>query len=600
MSLQLHTARVLRMFTRLNLKGQRVKLAVVSLVSFVVLLQLFWFAPEAVSKEQHVTVEKPKGLSSHYSEAFDGIEGTLLQRCNAYFSSMEKVNTKNISSIVTDSRVYTKCYVDNNSGDLQQIREFAYQLYPWCTQIKPVVKASDGTFISHKPQRGSFFQGLKSSYSGKGIVIPVFSRVDLQSAVKLITVLRFLNVGLPLQVVHRGNFGKLIDTSLNAALTDPVDLNIIELDNIGVPGYENKFSEITDASFVNLNIVIEDSYKKFVDRSTFKSLAILYSTFDDVILLDPQTIPMRALFKIFASPLYKQHGAYFFANYMLDVPIPKKELTMFQGLFPTNVDTHVFGIPSESESSQLSQTRFSKGKAYTSSEDVIFINSKKKLSALLLSLELRFFGHFESSVLDDDLLYLGMAMNGDDVPIHEVPTGVVGSFTRAGSRMKPTLFANHQTSREICSTHRGYLSRLPHTDAPRSALARKGQQNDLLFITGGVQNCDNDNINAEEESQKKFYKQFHDPIKAVRSRAQFHGMIIPREQELAYVNPLNVTTAYVDEFLTDEDNLCDGQMLCAYDLINSCSNETIYAASVLFDSKDYTILDLLSKIWTNR
>jgi hypothetical protein len=532
------------------------------------------------------------------------------QKYNSEYAQAKAVEEK-FTKFISNTRVYGKCFIENNifakesmfwsdsseqdeSQKVHLSNEFGIKFFPWSPQIKPVFKrfglktvdmgipqVSD-SYTQPTEGRASFFHKFRSSLNGKGIVIPVQTKKDYEYTLHLIKLLRFLNVNLPVQIVHKGLLNPEQEISLYHALTDDVNESSLFMDEIleSLPvGYNSEFPPIEDAWIVNIALVFDDNYTKDMKSATFKTASLLFSSFEEVILLDPLTVPVRRLFELFDTIGYKKTGSYYFPNYRMNEPSSPNEVEFVKSLFPTNVDEHVFGATNVLEEPLQDSRLFGDNMAYSISTDVIALNTKTHFLGLLLSLHLQFSKvEFKTKDLKNDMPWLGPLIAGtSQLYIHEVPVSVIGDFTLEENKFIQSV------SEEICSIHRAYLDSFDGSAQP------------VLFITNGVSNCNAD-VNLEKETKLRFYSSFKDKGKAVRDRTLFKAAIVPGKQEVTSRNSIGE----VERFITNEYGICNSESWCAYNVLGARYEPEFQAQVVKFGDQGFQLLELVSKVWGSK
>jgi hypothetical protein len=532
------------------------------------------------------------------------------QQYNSEYAKAKAVEEK-FTKFISNTRVYGKCFIENNifakesmfwsdsseedeSQKFHLSNEFGVKLFPWTPQVRPVFKRFglktvetvipevSNSYTQQTEGRASFFHNFRSSLNGKGIVIPVQTKKDYEYTLHLIKLLRFLNVNLPVQIVHKGFLNPEQEVSLYHALTDDVNESSLFSDEIleSLPvGFNSEFPPIEDAWVVNIALVFDDNYTRDMTSATFKTASLLFSSFEEVILLDPLTVPMRRLFELFDTIGYKKTGSYYFPNYRLNEPSSPNEVEFVENLFPTNVDEHVFGITNVLKEPLQDSRLFGDNMAYSVSTDVIALNTKTHFLGLLLSLHLQFSKvGFKTKDLKNDMPWLGPLIAGTpQLHIHEVPVSVIGDFTPDENKVIQSV------SKEICSIHRAYLDSFDGSAQP------------VLFITNGVSNCNAD-VTLEEETKLRFYSSFKDKGKAVRDRTLFKAVIVPGKQEVTSRNSIGE----VERFITNEYGICDSESWCAYDVLGARYEPQFQAQVVKFDDQGFQLLELVSKVWGSK
>ena len=139
----------------------------------------------------------------------------------------------------------------------------------------------------------NFWLSWSSQSKGKGIVITM-GKEDVNMLKKLLAILKILNNSLPIQIVTTGNdFGKetMVSFSQLAKKYDQ-DIYVIDCSNI----LNKKFTKERITGFLN------------------KWVAILFSTFEEALLIDLDSVPYIMPVNFFDIESYKQTGIYMYRD----------------------------------------------------------------------------------------------------------------------------------------------------------------------------------------------------------------------------------------------------------------------------------------------
>lgn len=522
----------------------------------------------------------------------------------------------------SNARIYGTCYIESNifeelaekSGSFNVFwdeeagngvddtnlfhlaNDFGIKYFSWLTQIKPVYKKMGAsTFDSGVPSidpeyesetigKASFLYNFRQSLNGKGIVIPVKDANDFDALKRLAKLLRFTGCNLPIQIVHDGFLDADKESAIKDAFTKtitPTDFITLETSEMLPAGFDVNFSPIENVWFVNIAISLDNKYTRTVARdSTFKTLALLFSSFEDALLMDPTVLPFNRLFTLFDTEHYETTGSYYFPSYQINEDISSSELAFIKKLFPTQVDETVFGITEVNEEI-LSNTRmFKQKKTHSIDNSVVLMNKKDHFLGLLLTAEVQLMPiNFDHDSLKKDLLWIvPLAAGASQLSMHQVPAAVVGEFTPEKNRkIQPSV------AREMCSQHRAFLD---------SSIAAEAS---IYFITDGFRNCDVE-IDVEKEKDYPLFSELAKDPKKLKEwsgeATKFQGAIIPLAQEIEAKNNF-------DEVAIGLQNhgYCGDNIWCAYDVLGAKDDPEFHAVVIDFDVPQQKTLEVMSQVW---
>ena len=194
--------------------------------------------------------------------------------------------------------------------------EFRGKLFPFISSQAPKFRKSGETeefgwpiydnennIIDRKTEFGDNpIEFLQKNSKGKGIVISVSTRYA-KDAMRLIKILRALNNRLPIQIIYKNDITKKnIELLEFAAVATPEELFDPETIRDGakfmpelnlLEHYKNYGSEfpIQDLTFVNIAGCVSRPYRFSFPGYSNKILAMLYSSFEEIILFDADVVP---------------------------------------------------------------------------------------------------------------------------------------------------------------------------------------------------------------------------------------------------------------------------------------------------------------------
>lgn len=133
---------------------------------------------------------------------------------------------------------------------------------------------------------------------------------------RLLKVLRAIGNKLPIQLVHKGDVPK-------AAMQDIIKVGRGDF-NLEI---ENQFHSIgnpQDIWFVNAEKTLNSSSSHLFQRFSNKWIASLFNSFEEMILMDCDSVPFVEPELFLEATEYKDTGALFFKDRMIDEYIKKK------------------------------------------------------------------------------------------------------------------------------------------------------------------------------------------------------------------------------------------------------------------------------------
>lgn len=347
----------------------------------------------------------------------------------------------------------------------------------------------------------------------KGVVISV-GEFQVADTIRLIRVLRHLKNDLPIEIVHKGDLSKDYQTYLvRAARDDSSDQ---------YPAQELWFLDVLK--------LLKPEFIEYFTTYSNKWLALVFSSFQNTILLDADTIPFVPLEQFYQSEQFKNTGTLFFKDRELTIdPLNKTQLRTLQrivtkllGLEFTNVSS------SPSLHDQLSlrikdaiavetiENMLTKGYRHHMESGLVLIDKRRHLTTLLTSISLQFSSIRDYFHGDKEWFWIAPFLSSDPFTFHPKDASNAGKL---GSVISDGTGEYYQ----ICSVQ------LSHTDLDGS----------LLWMNGGLSTCKknswdydygrNKRIAAMFESAEKVREYYQSPI-------QLEGAIIPDVNIRPWIN----------------------------------------------------------------
>lgn len=576
---------------------------------------------------------------------------------NVIFKSQVEKTTiidQGMADTITMMRLYGKCFLNNpDVKETELYNLFTSKLFPYLHNTIPIFETSNSTDplpedswpiyneinddydVVHNAFNSStdnFIDFIKKNSKGRGIVISATTRHS-RDVVKLVRVLRALNNKLPIQIIHKGDINKrsmefldiaaladidfLLSPSISAEHRDFLpELNMLEQ-------YRSFGSEFPKQNIMYVNVAncINRSFKYSFPGYSNKLLALMFTSFEEVMLLDADTVLLMGAEKFFEAPEYKKSGAFFFKDRTLRDYNDFLESNFFTKLMPANENSieTLFDIPLVTE--KTLSNKFLTGWRHSQEAGVIVINKVDHLLGLLMTFPLCLWKEpVKSSIWGDKEMYwLGMSMAGDE--LYEFNKYAAASVGEVTTNPKNKHYSNSKAN-EICSSHPGHVS----------------SDGKLMWINSGFSFCkkngyyrDRVKFPFNQYDNKDLAVMFLNPLKvraalvppdlpemrAIGSpiddtpEKEFKDLWKLRRKDSDEINVNMKDGQSRVDVITDWDpqkgwvksSVCFGYHYCAYDLVESYNQpddgSIAYDRGVLFEFDDETSrkYDFLSKVW---
>ncbi|KAL6451358.1 MNN13 putative alpha-1 [Candida maltosa Xu316] len=504
-----------------------------------------------------------------------------------YYKEKVLLNEYDMINKVSIFRIFNKCYLRDsgfmNRGYSKKVnpKSLETKVYMWLTKRFPSFENWNGDV--HVPKTSTkdlFLNQVRKKSSGKGIVLTI-SDDHVSDTVNLIRVLRALNNKLPIEIIY------------NTRLSPASKQKIVECSRMPFESYPKQ-----QVTFVNIHDTIERNYINRFIKFDFKFLAMLFTSFEDFIFLDADTVLFKSPEYFFNLQGYKQTGAYFFKDRGMLLYHPPKDIDLFREFGASEIESSMFDIPMMSNFT--TNREFFRGLVHYMESGLVVMNKKRHFTSLLMAIEMNFFHPIRMKVFGDKELYwLGFAINGDEnYHFNQNFAAAVGQLTPSKDRIRSD--GKPYQAQEICSPHPGHLS----DDDNRT----------LLWINSGVVFCNKGN-NVDYEKEANFEDQ--DILKFLHT---------PDEFKAFYESPLVITHAIIPPLSDDlkprynineepsdgwswKRNYCHEYMWCGYSSIggdqtyepvsdNGDDEEnSLQGRLVTYTDEEIQFFNKLSKIW---
>lgn len=389
-----------------------------------------------------------------------------------------------MADFIATTRIYQKCFVEEwvpPSTETELYDKMTNKVLPFLTNTLPEFTFNNSTItngfpladnfdVYHEYKGSNLVEFIKTKSNGKGIVLSASSKHG-RDIVKLIRLLRALDNTLPIQIIHRDDFSKRNREFVEfAATADKKEL----LEPPGTYSWKKVWPEIDllangtayginytpqNVTFVNIKPAIKSEFRTKFPGFANKLLALFFTSFKEVVLLDADAIPLVRPNHFFLSQEYRETGTYFFKDRTLRDTNEYIETNFFAKLFPSaNEKTleNIFGI--------LLATYVSLGNTYMAGyrhyqeAGVVAIDKVAHLSGVMMMFPLSLWKEPVGSAVwgEKEMYWLGLSMAGDEnYRFNYYPAASVGQLTTA----KQYSYYPDAESNEVCSTHPGHIDK---------------------------------------------------------------------------------------------------------------------------------------------
>lgn len=453
---------------------------------------------------------------------------------------------------------------------------------------------------------------------GSGIVISCATHHS-REMVRLIHALRAQNNELPIQIFYRADLLSLSKNAIQFAATVSKrnllgkvfsDVNLLQdlLKDIGM-----SIDDLLDMPFppqkvtlINLEKPLSNFGVNDMAQYNSKISALFFSNFENVVLLDADTVPLVKPSELLQLPEYKDTGAFFFRDRSLVDSNRWIETNFFAKLMPhkSSLLDMAMGIAPVTEKTM--DNPYMRGWQHMQESGLLLFDRKRHFKTLLPLITLSLWEEpVRSSVWGDKELYwIAMGVSGnEDYTLNPMGAASVGIKVE-NPKMKHYI---DSVANELCSTHPGHVSR----------------DGKLLWINSGFAYCKK---NEYDFDLKKFpfyvFEQESDVAHIYRSPLKLRHAIVPPDLPRLRSHSTNLTNEeylskhiednrfdvddlQVDQILEAEpskgwirDRSCSSYMYCAYDQPQMFKSHGTNAGHLFtFSEKEAKYYDMLGAVW---
>lgn len=317
-------------------------------------------------------------------------------RCQRYFqmlrnlapsrpSASRYLSSRQIANHVDHLRIYLKCHLEYMLEETPVSAYLADELLPMFSGNLPTTFRPHDWSRFHTPDEYYWSRYVAAS-KGRGIVISIDDK-NVDYASRLLKVLAYMNNTLPIQFIHEGD---LSQKSLNSLLKVANNLQHVD--------------------FMDVTPTLKRGYASTFQGYNNKWFAALFSTFDEIILMDADVVPFIVPEELFSFEGYKRTGAFFFRDRELSETLSESQYNFFLNMIPRGNSLFDMSI----DESKFKNNFFKYRSKHVMESGVVVLHRKSHLLGIILSLALQYWfrsGHIMYG--DKDLFWLGQLLSGN-------------------------------------------------------------------------------------------------------------------------------------------------------------------------------------------
>ncbi|EGW31241.1 uncharacterized protein SPAPADRAFT_72090 [Spathaspora passalidarum NRRL Y-27907] len=498
---------------------------------------------------------------------------------------------------LTHIKVFNKCYLeDYNKTTINHqqglLRGFKYKskhslpkpvwglsvkklerkVFPWLSQKSPIYESNNVEYTLLNSFKGSFLKAFQKKLSGKGIVLTI-SDAFSDECIRLIHLLRFLNNKLPLQIVHtEQDLSGEIKYQIRQACTQPFH---------NLPKQSITFVDVTPA-------IHPDYLHKFGGFAN-KIVATLFNSFEEMMLIDADTVLAKTPESFFKLKKYRSSGALFYRDRAVPEIRTENDIRFFVKLMNSQLDTLLFDLK-PATSKTWNNPFFKQHLNHVMESGLVLINRKKHFGQPLIMSNMNFYLPFVSRLYGDkELFWMSLVLSGDEsFEFNTLPAAAIGEITPNEERENDIGRKGVVKGKELCANHPAHIN--------------DEDSHTLLWFNSGFKFCSKTStVNFEEDFARnqrytkfKHFDQF---------RTFFESKLIIKA---AIVPPSEKLTVPIGEQVDGEPNVawvnnrgyCSGYTWCAYSSIGQARKSHGEVGTIIeYQPEEVEYFKRLGDIW---
>lgn len=489
---------------------------------------------------------------------------SLEDKCESFFRSLidqdgEKWTTdfmtwdgEPIVASAQRMRLYGHCYLRHGfvpkSFELSEVESKLFPIF---------AKPSKDSDIMKSRKTASMF----SNYgSGKGIALSFGAFQDVECR-RMIATLAQLNNKLPIEVLYKGDINEVtreqtLETARNS--NPPQDLRFVDVESRIEP----------------------EHYAKF-ERFANKWLAAVLCSFEEVMVVDADTIPFIDPIKFFEFEGYRKTGSYMFRDRAVSNEfISSSHKTLFHKMLPSSREARDFELPQLPKGKK--RLEFMDEWHHSIDGGMVLLDRRKFMSGILMGLAMHLWRPCSETVFGDKEFYwIGQSVAGEeDYYIDPQLAGAVGQLrTLDKDVIESSQIRENIDKSMVCSIQSAHLN----------------AHGELLWMNGGFFYCRYGSWVTDYTTFDHFNRDFASR-EALRdyynSGIVINAAIIP---PLISESTLSLWGNPKTGFHKTPDMGCSNFIWCAYD--NAAAGYP--GQKILFTNEQVAKINLIREAWVN-
>ncbi|ODV94169.1 hypothetical protein PACTADRAFT_34979 [Pachysolen tannophilus NRRL Y-2460] len=539
------------------------------------------------SKIESFFKEKLKNFEFGYS--YENLKQSLINNRREKLAHNRKIMNE-INNILINSAIFGKFFF-NGVNEAKLCSNAEKLIYPWLSFSFPKYSIFKNgklkSFKREKTEKSSpcFLENLQHNLNGKGIVVTVNDALVPELA-GLIALLRTLNNELPIEIVYNNDLSKANKELLYKAAT--AENTCCEGEGEGEGEnvqFKGQFRE-QELIFVDISKVIKSRYRNHFQTYSMKLLALLFSSFEEVIMLDSDTIPLIPIENFFQESNYLKSNTSFYKDREANDFVEEGYVNYFRSLLIDEADSSFFESEFPYSDKVITNNRFfQKFSKHQMESGLLLMNKKQYLSGILISIQLNFFKLIKVRLHGEkDLIWMGQLYAGNyNYKFNNNFAVAVGELTPLQAFDDSKMVA-----RELCSTHPGHIL---DSDGKTLAWMNSGflkckkinsYQNDFQY---NLEIAHNSTIKPTENDLKYEY----------RNAIKIKNYLKPVPGEYNVQNKADHFEPSRGWTMTRQ---CEGYLWCAYDVLGGGLDQSVPRGSVVeIDENLVDKYDYYGRLW---
>lgn len=316
-------------------------------------------------------------------------------KCQKYFevlraqagkpSTSRYLLSRHIANHVSHLRIYLHCFVALNVPETPHTHAAGNELLPMFLGRLPAT-TRDHDWLAFAAGDSCYWLRYLAASAGRGIVVSI-DNTHVDYAARLLNVLHRLGSTLPVQFVHEGDLLLQLVAVLQRVAADK---QVVE--------------------FIDVRPTLNRGYRDIFQGYNNKWFAALFTTFEEMILMDADAVPFVDPAQFFDLDGYQKAGAFFFRDRELPEMLSQTERDYLSSMIP--VGDVFFNVAADK--GKFDNNFFNYRSKHVAESGVVVMDRRQHTRGLLMSLALQYW--YQSGRImygDKDLFWLGLLISGD-------------------------------------------------------------------------------------------------------------------------------------------------------------------------------------------